>query len=49
MTVSTLIKSATSKDFIKLQESANKVLSEKVLKSLEEKKQTIAQSYFGKK
>jgi hypothetical protein len=49
MSVSTIIKAETSKDFIKLQESANKTLSEKVLKKMEEKKQTIAKSYFGKK
>jgi hypothetical protein len=49
MTISTIIKSASSKDFIKLQEAANKALSEKVIKLMEEKKQTIAQSYFGKK
>tara|TARA_R110000868_G_scaffold124490_10_gene329154 strand:+ start:13478 stop:13627 length:150 start_codon:yes stop_codon:yes gene_type:complete len=49
MTVSNIIKSASSKDFIKLQEATNKALSEKVMKIMEEKKQTIAQSYFGKK
>ena len=49
MTVSQIIKAATTKDFIKLQEAANAALSEKVMKLMEEKKQAIAQSYFGKK
>lgn len=49
MTVSKIVSSAATKDFIRLQESANKTLSEKVLKLVEEKKQTIAKSYFGKK
>jgi predicted AlkP superfamily pyrophosphatase or phosphodiesterase len=47
MTVSTIIKSASSKDFIKLQEAANKALSEKVIKLMEEKKIEIAENYFG--
>ena len=49
MTVSNIIKSATTKDFIRLQEAANKALSEKALNLMEAKKNTIAQSYFGKK
>lgn len=49
MTVSKIVTAAASKDFIRLQEETNKKLSEKVLKIMEEKKQTIAQSYFGKK
>jgi hypothetical protein len=49
MTVSKIVKSATTKDFIGLQEATQRALSEKVMKIMEEKKQTIAQSYFGKK
>lgn len=49
MTVSKIVTSATTKNFIGLQEAANKALSEKVMKLMEDKKQTIAKSYFGKK
>lgn len=49
MTVKNIIQSISSKNFVALQEATNKALSEKVLSKMEEKKQTIAQSYFGKK
>lgn len=49
MTLPEVIRSAYVKDFVNLKESTNKVLAEKVMKSLEEKKHVIAQSYFGKK
>lgn len=49
MTVSKIVTSAVSKDFIRLQEAAHKALSAKVMDIMEEKKQNIAKSYFGKK
>jgi hypothetical protein len=44
-----IVKSISSGNFTKLQEDTAKALSEKALNVLEEQKQKIAKSYFGKK
>lgn len=44
-----IVKSIASGNYVKLQEDTSRALSEKVLNALEEQKQKIAKSYFGKK
>lgn len=47
--VKDIVSALSSGNYIALQESVKEVMSEKVLAALEEQKQKIAKSYFGKK